>query len=134
MSAGSRTLAPRQPVARSRVSNGSDLLAGIDGRSATARRYRDIFFAIASDQGGADRMTEARLQLCRRFSALCVLAECMEAKLARGEAVDLGEMALISSTLVRLSSRIGINRIARTVVPSVADYLAHVDTAEQVDA
>ena len=42
MPAESSVLTPRKPTARSRVSNGADLLAGIDGRSAMARRYRDI--------------------------------------------------------------------------------------------
>jgi hypothetical protein len=84
MPRGSAALAPRKPVARSRISNGSDLLPGIDGRSATARRYRDVLFALTSDSGGADNMSEARLQLCRRFAAASVLAEQMEAKLANG--------------------------------------------------
>jgi hypothetical protein len=32
---------------------------------------------IASDQGGVDRLAEARLQLIRRFSAAAVIAECV---------------------------------------------------------
>jgi hypothetical protein len=116
-------VAPMSPTARSRVSNGADLLPGIDGRSATARRYRDILAALASDQGGAARLSEARQQLCRRFAALAVQAEAMEARLARGEPIDLQEHALIASTLVRLAARIGIDRRARNVVPDLHDYL-----------
>ena len=41
-----------KPEARSRISNGKDLLPGIDGRSLIARRYRDISSAILVDQGG----------------------------------------------------------------------------------
>src|SRR3954452_7229229 len=99
--------------ARSTITNGTDLLPNIDGRSLIARRYRDVLTALAQDQGGAHRLSEARLQLCRRFAAAAVLAEDLEAQLVRGERVDLRDHALLSSTLVRLVERIGIDRVAR---------------------
>ena len=110
-------------AARSRVSNGRDLLPGIDGRSPTARRYRDVLAALVVDQGGADAMTEARMALCRRFAAAACLAEAMEARLVNGETIDIGEHCLLSSTLVRIANRIGINRIARDVTPTIDEYL-----------
>jgi hypothetical protein len=116
-------LAPRKPEARSRVTNHADLLPGIDGRSALARRYRDIAGAIVSDMGGIDRCSEARLQLVRRFAAAAVLAEAMEARLANGESIDLGEHAHLSSTLVRIAQRIGIGRAPRGVTPDLRDYI-----------
>jgi hypothetical protein len=117
------TLAERKPTARSRVTNGRDLLPGIDGRSPVARRYRDICASLASDMGGAAMMSEARSQLCRRFAALSVIAETMEAQLARVEPIDLGEYALVSSTLVRIASRLGIERRSRKLVPTIAEYI-----------
>jgi hypothetical protein len=116
-------LTARKPTARSRVSNGQDILAGIDGRSALARRYRDITAALVSDQGGLDRMSEARMQLCRRFAAQAVQAEALEARLVGGEEVRIEEHALISSTLVRLASRLGIDRRIGKIVPDLGDYL-----------
>ena len=121
--AGSRTTAARKVYARSRVSNGRDLLPGIDGRSTVARRYRDIASAILADQGGADACSEARKQLVRRFAAAAVLAERLEGALARGEQIDTGEHATLSSTIVRIASRIGIDRRACDITPSVAEYL-----------
>ena len=121
--AHSGVLAARKPTARSRVSNGRDLLPNIDGRTMLARRYRDVLAAIASDQGGADHLSEARIQLVRRFAAAACLAEEMEAKLVNGEAINLAEHALLCSTLVRLAQRIGIDRRARNVVPDLRDYL-----------
>ena len=88
-----------------------------------ARRYRDILSELVSDMGGLDRMTEARLQLCRRFAAIAVEAEAMEAKLACGERIDLGEHALLSSTLCRLASRLGIERRQKQIMP-LSDYLS----------
>ena len=115
--------AARKVHARSRVSNGKDVLPGVDGRSEIARRYRDIAGAIVADQGGPDRMSEARIQLIRRFAAAAVLAEQMEAKLAVGIEIDIGQHALLISSLVRVAQRIGINRRARTIVPNLSDYL-----------
>jgi DNA-binding MurR/RpiR family transcriptional regulator len=51
-----------------------------------------------------------------------VLAESIEARLAMGETVDLAEHCTISSTLVRLATRLGINRHARVITP-LRDYL-----------
>jgi hypothetical protein len=78
---------------RSRVSNGRDVLPDCDGRSTIARRYRDIAGAILTDQGGIDTCSESRKQLIRRFAAAAVLAEQMEARLARGEQIDIAEHA-----------------------------------------
>lgn len=114
---------PRAAVARSRVTNGADILPGIDGRSLIARRYRDIVAALAADQGGADRMSEARLQLCRRFAALAVLAEDMEAHMVNGESIDITEYSQLTSTLTRVVARLGLNRVAREIVPTLSEYL-----------
>jgi hypothetical protein len=84
----------------------------VDGRSFTARRYKNILAALVVDQGGIEHVTEARLQLCRRFAALAVQAEAMEAKLAAGAEIDLQQHALLSSTLVRIGQRIGLDRVA----------------------
>jgi hypothetical protein len=124
-------LAGRSPLARSRVSNGSDLLPGIDGRSATARRYRDLVRTIITDQGGAAQTSEARMQLERRFAAAAVLAEQMEARLANAEAIDIAEHAHLTSTMTRVAQRIGIDRRARTVVPALRDYIEGRVTGEQ---
>jgi hypothetical protein len=129
--ADSRTPAARKVYARSRVSNGRDLLPDIDGRSVIARRYRDIASAVLADQGGPDLCSEARQQLIRRFAAAAVLAEQLESRLANGEEIDIAAHATLSSTLVRLAQRIGLDRRARDVTPSVADYIAHIAADEE---
>ena len=88
-----------------------------------ARRFRDIAGAVVADLGGADVVSEARMQLVRRFAAAACLAEQLEARLARGEEINLADHALLSSTLTRLAQRIGINRVARNIVPDLHDYI-----------
>jgi hypothetical protein len=127
-----RSLAASQKAkGRSAVSNGRDVLPDVDGRSVIARRYRDIVSAILVDQGGEDQCSESRKQLIRRFAAAAVLAEQMEAGLARGEPIDIAEHATLSSTLVRLAQRIGINRVAKDTTPSLQEYLTQLRAEDE---
>jgi hypothetical protein len=118
-----RALSQRKPTARSRVSNGKEILAGVDGRTHLARRYADICAAVVADMGGEGRVGEVKLSLIRRFSAQCALAEQLETDLVNGKTIDISHHSLLASTLVRLSQRIGINRVPKNVTPNIADYL-----------
>jgi hypothetical protein len=119
-STAGRLPAARKAQARSRVSNGRDVLPGVDNRTMIARRFYDVCHALISDQAGLDRCSEARLQLIRRFAAAAVMAEEMEARLARGESIDVAQHAQLSSTLVRLAARIGINRRLKPITPEIS--------------
>jgi hypothetical protein len=116
-------VARRSSKHRSRISNGKDLLPDLDGRSAMARRFKDITSAILIDQGGPDACSESRLQLVRRFAAAAVLAEQMESRIANGEEINIAEHAQLCSTLVRIAQRIGLNRRLKNVTPHLHDYL-----------
>jgi hypothetical protein len=81
--------------------------------------------AIA-DSGGLSECSQARLQLIRRLAALSVQLEALEAKLAEGAEIDIAEYTSLTSTLVRVVSRLGLERRSRDVTPpSVGDYLKH---------
>ena len=103
-------IAGRKDYGRSRVSNGNKALPETDGRLKISRRFRDIANFILVDQGGIDACSESRKQLICRFAAAAVLAEQLEAKLARGEEIDVNTHALLCSTLTRLASRIGLDQ------------------------
>src|SRR3954469_4680813 len=70
---------------RSAVTNQKDLLPGLDGRSATARRFRDLVNAFVADMGGLDCCSEIKLGLLRRLAATTVQAEIIEARMVNGE-------------------------------------------------
>jgi hypothetical protein len=95
----------------------------VDGRSALYRRYRDVANSILYDQGGIDRCSESRKHLIRRFAAAAVLSEQIETKIVNGEQIDITEFAQLSSTLVRIVNHLGLDRVPRDVVPSLAEYL-----------
>src|SRR5262249_19635385 len=110
---------------RSAVTNHKDLLPGLDGRSATARRrFRDLVNAFVADMGGLDRCSEIKLGLVRRLAATTVQAELLEARRVNGEAIDIPTLCPLASTTVRLSQRLGLERRARNVTPSLGQYLA----------
>jgi hypothetical protein len=116
-------LAVRSPMHRARNTNGGNFLPGIDGRTHQARRIYDITAQVAADLGGADRLSETRISLVRRFASLSVLLEEQEVLIAKGEPVDVSAYAHMSSTLVRLAARIGLKRVPRNVTPSLTEYL-----------
>jgi hypothetical protein len=131
--AGTRSERRRKKHGRARITNGRDVLPDVDGRSVIARRFRDIANAVLADQSGADQCSEARRQLIRRFAAAAVLAERLESRLANGEQIDIAEHATLSSTLVRLAQRIGIDRVPRDVTPSLSEYIASLPKVDEAE-
>jgi hypothetical protein len=119
----SRKVAGAKAHTRSRISNGRDILPGVDQRSRIARRYRDLVHQITADQGGTDLCSESRIQLIRRFAAASCIAESFEAKLVAGEDINLAEFAQLSSTLVRLTNHLGLERVPRVVNRLVGEVI-----------
>ena len=117
---------------RSKVTNHQDLLPNLDGRSSTARRFRDLVAAFVADQGGLDLCSEVKLGLLRRLAACTVRAEMLEAQMVNGEPVNVSELCALASTTVRLSTRLGLERVAKDVEPSLADLIAQ-DEAEAAE-
>jgi len=113
------------PDTRSRVTNGSALfLAGVDERSAEARRFRDVLAEITSDLGGPDGLSEAQRQLARRCATLSVHAEAMEAGLVGAGEFDLEAYVSLTNGLGRALSRLGIKRVARDITPDLQTYIS----------
>jgi hypothetical protein len=117
---------------RSRLTNHRDLTPGLDGRSPEARRFRDLVRAFVRDMGGVERCSEVKLGLARRLAAASVLVETMETKVVTGEPIDVSEFCNLASTTVRLSSRLGVERVPRDVTPpSPSEYIAHIQKQKQ---
>jgi hypothetical protein len=67
--------------------------------------------------------------LLRRLAAASVLIERLEAEAVAGKAIDVNEFCTLTSTTVRLSQRLGLERRQRLVTPSVAEYVARLEDA-----
>jgi hypothetical protein len=127
-----RPLTANPAHARSRVSNLRDILPSIDLRSIHARRYRDLVFELGSDAGGIERLAATRQQLIRRFAALSVRAEMIEAQLVSGAEIDDELLCQIASVQVRLATRLGLSR-AKKHVPTLEEYLNSKAAGDQDD-
>lgn len=115
------TVTPPKKV-RSAVVNGSRLFVeGLDGRSAAARRYRDLVVEFTNDIGGDP--SEAQKQLIRRAASLSVWCEVQEVRLANGEDIDIGPLTTATNSLRRVLADIGLERQPRDVTPDLQTYM-----------
>ncbi len=124
-------IAERPVKNRSKVTNGKEVLPGTNGNTIWGRRYRDLCADIAIDLGGPDVLSEAQAQMVRRYASLSVQLEFMEAQLVEGKTIDDEKYARLTSSLVRVSSRIGMKRLrpSKDVTPrptaaTLKDYVA----------
>jgi hypothetical protein len=100
---------------RSRITNGTALLPGIDGRSAWVRRCKDL---IALHLGDLPDASVAEQSIIRRASVLTVELERFETKFAlagQASADDLHIYQRCANSLRRLLEAVGLERRLRDV-------------------
>ena len=83
---------------RSRMTNGSAVMAGVDGRSTWARRMRDLIRLHLSDLGGEDAVSEAERSIVRRCAALTVELERMGSDFALAGKAQPDQLELYQRT------------------------------------
>jgi hypothetical protein len=116
---------------RSRITNGTAFLPGVDGRGAWIRRAKDLIAEHVADLGGVDNTSAAERSLVRRASVVTVELEFLEAKFAAaGQAAtnDLDLYLRASNNLRRLLEAIGLQRRMKDVS---IDPLAYARTIER---
>ena len=132
---GSSLDRPQKNRQRSRVSNGSVLLPGVDGRSSWVRRCKDVIAAHLSDLGGLDNCSAAEHSIVRRAAVLTTELEVLEVRFAKaGEAssLDLETYQRCANSLRRLLEAIGLQRRPRDVSLTLNQIQAeHVDAMVQ---
>jgi hypothetical protein len=120
------------PRTRSRVSNGSaTFLEEVDGRSVLARRYRDILRQLVADLGGEP--SEAQSVLAKRAATIATWCELAEARMARGEPLNIVEFTTAANALRRLLADLfpGLERRMRDVsVMAPLNYAKRIEAAE----
>jgi hypothetical protein len=113
---------------KSRVSNGSVLLHGVDGRSAWVRRCKDVINAHIADLGGIDNCSAAERSIIRRAGVLTTELEVLEVRFATaGEAssADLETYQRCANSLRRLLEAVGLRRRAREIGSTLSDVWRH---------
>ena len=117
---------PRKDPQKSRISNGTALLPGTDGRSAWVRRCKDIIASHISDLGGDDNCSAAERSLIRRAAVLTTELEKLEVKFALANAASADDLDLYQRTagnLRRMLESVGLKRRERDVTPTLDQYL-----------
>lgn len=102
------TRTPKTSRNRSAVSNGTSLFLGdVDGRSALARRFRDLVLELEAERGGADAMGSVQRQAVRAYATLCVERERIETRMAAGETINAEGYGQLADRMDRQSRRMG---------------------------
>jgi hypothetical protein len=129
--AGSTRVRNVKGMGRSKITNGTSFLPGIDGRSPWIRRAKDLIVEHTQDLGGPDNVSAAERSITRRVAVLSVELENLEARFATAGSATTEDLDLYQRTansLRRLLEAVGLQRRARDVTPpSIKDYVAHVE-------
>lgn len=111
---------------RTRVSNGTELLPDVDGRSLWVRRCRELIEMHLADLGGDDNTSAAERSIIRRASVITVELEQLETRFAmagQASAEDLDLYQRTAGNLRRLFEAVGLQRRPRDVTPTLSQYL-----------
>jgi hypothetical protein len=118
---------PAMPAKVARKSRGKARLLtidSIDGRTLAARRAHELIEAIEADLGGRAHLTTGARQLIQRAAILGTYIESCEARWLAGQPVELLDYLSAVNNQRRVLATIGLERRARTVVPSLEAYIA----------
>src|SRR5258708_36424231 len=95
---------------RSRVTNGGELLPGVDQRSRWVRRCRDVIAAHLSDLGGEDNTSAAERSIIRRAAVLTTELEQLEVRFAlevnrEGKRLPPENLLIIAENAMAMAAR-----------------------------
>jgi hypothetical protein len=79
---------------------------------------------IEADLGGASQLSVVEKTLAAAYAGVAVQNADLNARLLRGESVDLVEFAAMIGAMVRIASRLGIQRRPRELGNDLTGYLA----------
>lgn len=98
-------------------------LDALDGRLTLARELRERYQVLTDDLGGADHLSYAQRSLCERALWLEFWLARQEQELAAGKDFDAGKWTQACNALSGLFAKLGLERRARDVTPSLAEVM-----------
>jgi hypothetical protein len=102
----------------------SDLVS-IEKNSGAARFFDKMIREIEQDLGGRRHLTRIEGELIRAFCGAATTLQYLNHQVLLGEVgeIDLSGYATIASTILRIGSKLGLQRRARDVTPTLDQYL-----------
>jgi hypothetical protein len=98
-------------------------LSDIDGRTAAARAVRALIADIEADLGGVDRMSAGERAIAARAALGTAMLQHMESVWLSGRPIDIAQYSTLTNSVARSFKMLGLERRAKDVVPSLAQYL-----------
>ena len=114
---------------RSRTTNDTSYFHGnVDGRSASARRFRDVYLEILEELGGTDNVTGFQRQIAKGCAGMTLVRERMESEVVAGNAVDFDIYVRLIGALRRALNTLGLKQRASIIQkPTIDDFLGGPD-------
>jgi hypothetical protein len=94
-------------------------LEHLDGRTAAAKRARQLIEILERDLGGSERLSEGRRQLVQRAAVLGTFAENCEAQWLAGVDVPLADYLAAINSQRRVLMALGLDRVPHDVTPTL---------------
>jgi hypothetical protein len=100
-------------------------LVPLDKATGAARFFDRIVREIETDLGGRRQLSRIQGELIRAFAGAATTLQYLNVQVALGEGseIDLSGYATIASTMLRIGSRLGLQRVPRDVTPSLHELL-----------
>lgn len=86
------------------ATNTPQRIAGVDGRTAAARRFRDLVDDLTTKAGGAGALAPLERALIRQAAALMLRTEQLQASIVRGDTIDDDKLVRVSGEARRVIS------------------------------
>jgi hypothetical protein len=97
----------------------------LEQATGAARFFDKMVREIETDLGGRRQLSRIQGELIRAFAGAATTLQYLNVQVALGEtsAIDLGGYATVASTMLRIGSKLGLQRRPKDVT-TLADYLA----------
>ena len=125
MPTASAVTAERKPEARSRITNGkTPFLPGVDGRSARARRFRDVYASLMVQLEAIGPVSVRQQEVAADMASLRLELDEQRTRQAAGEPIDLAVFTTAMNSYQRSALRLGLElRPRRHQKPSKLDRM-----------
>ena len=107
-------------------------LVPLDQNSGPGKFFSKMVRDIQGDLGGRRQTTRVAGELIEAFAGCATALRYQTHQILLGDAeIDLTGYATLASTMLRIGSRLGFERRARDVTPSLGDYLDEANATDK---
>jgi hypothetical protein len=103
----------------------------LDGRTSAAKLFDQLTGAIEADLGGADQLSAIERNLVQAFAGAAVTLHHLNARLMAGHEINLAQHAQAVTAMVRVASRLGLQRRQKNVGGLTLGDLLRADIEER---